>query len=94
MSELETIEVAPGSELDRLLDLVTDAPLWLVRNSARFRLERVREESRPDYDPERARAGMNAAVGTWPGLDAEVFKEYFYRGREAGTHPADRQICI
>ena len=93
-SELQSIEVEPGSELDRLLDSAAEEPLWLIRNGARYRLERVRDDIWEGYDPDRARAGMRAAAGTWPGLDAESPKAYVYRGREAGTRQLDRPQSI
>lgn len=39
-SEPKTIEVEPGGELDRLLDEAAAAPLRLVRNGERFRVDR------------------------------------------------------
>lgn len=90
-SEPKTIEVEPGSEVDRLLDEAERAPLRLVRGSVRFRL--VQETDDDDvwagYDPERARAGMRVAAGAWSDLDAEELKAYIYRGREEGTRPLD-----
>ena len=86
-----TVEVEPGSELDRLLENAAGNPLILVRNGVRFRLDRdVDEDVWADYDPEKALAGMRAAAGRWTGMDAEAFKEYIYRGREEGTRPDDR----
>ena len=40
-SEPRTIEVEPGSEVDRLLDEATEAPLRLVRGGDEFRLDYV-----------------------------------------------------
>ena len=40
-SEPKTIEVAPGSELDRLLDEAAERPLRLVRGGEEFRLQAV-----------------------------------------------------
>ena len=90
VSEPKTVEVEPGSELDRLLDEAAKTPLRLVRNGARFRLVPEDEDPWAGYDAERAREAMRAAAGTWPDLDAEEMKEYIYRGREEGTRPPDR----
>ena len=89
--EPKTIEVAPGSELDRLLDEAAEAPLRLVRNGERFRLDRepAEDDIWAGYDPERTRAGMRAAAGSWTDVDAEALKAYIYRAREEGTRPLD-----
>jgi hypothetical protein len=91
-SEPKTIEVAPGGELDRILDEAGGAPLRLVRGGERFRLDREADEDDiwADYDPERARAGIRAAAGAWTDIDGESLKEYIYRAREEGTRPPDR----
>lgn len=36
-----TIQIEPGSELDHLLESVTSAEVFLERNGARYRLQRV-----------------------------------------------------
>ena len=89
-SEPKTIEVEPGGELDRLLDEADEAPLRLVRNGVRYRLDRETEDIWADYDPERAIEGMRRAAGSWKDVDAEALKAYIYTGREQGTRPPDR----
>jgi hypothetical protein len=91
-SEPKTIAVAPGSEIDRLLDEAARTPLRLVRDGVRFRLGREDEDVWAGYDPERALAGMRAAAGSWTNLDAEAMKEFVYRAREEGTRPP-KQSC-
>lgn len=86
-SEPKTIEVEPGSEVDRLLVEAERAPLRLVRGGVRFRLVQETDDVWSGYDPERARAGMRAAAGAWSDVDAEELKAYIYRGREEGTRP-------
>ena len=44
--EPKTIEVEPGSELDRLLDEAAEAPLRLVRGGEEFRLQSVAGDRR------------------------------------------------
>lgn len=87
---IKTIDVEPGSELDRLLEEADGATLRLVRHGVRYRLEPEDEDPWADYDPERAGAGMRAAAGSLSVEDAERLKEYIYRGREEGTRPIDR----
>ena len=89
-SEPKTVEVAPGSELDRWLDEAERTPLRLVRNGVSFRLAREEEDPWAGYDPEVAIAGMRAVAGTWSVSDAETLKEYIYRAREEGSRPLDR----
>lgn len=91
-SELTTIEVHPGSEIDRLLDLAMEGPLLLVRGNQRFWLYREADEddNRAGYDPERAIAGMRAAARGRKDLGAEAMKEDVSRGREEGTRTPDR----
>jgi len=50
-SEPKTIEVESGSELDRLLDEADEAPVRLVRNGVRYRLDREGADIWADYDP-------------------------------------------
>lgn len=90
-SEPRTINVEPGSVLDRLLDEAGGAPLRLVRGGERFRLDReaADDDVWAHYDPERARAGMRAAAGTWTDLDAEAMKAFIYQAREEGTRSPD-----
>ena len=90
-----TIHVAPGSELDRLLQDATDGPFELEKDGVRYRVERVEAVAEEDiwanYDPEAARAGIRAAAGAWKGLvDPEELKASIYRAREEGTRPPDR----
>ena len=90
-SEPKTIEVEPGSELDRPLTEAAEAPPRLVRNGTRFRLDRENDEEDiwAGYGPERTRAGMRAAAGSWADRDAEALKAYIYHSREEGTGPLD-----
>lgn len=90
LREPRTIDVEPGTEIADLLDEAANAPLLLVKNGVRFRLDREEEDIWAGYDPERARAGMRAAAGRLSTEDAERLKEYIYRGREEGTRPIDR----
>lgn len=92
-----TIEVAPGSELARLLDEANGAPLVLVKEGVRYRLDReepatasARPDPWADYDPERALAGMRDAAGSWSDIDTETLIANIYRWREEGSRPFDR----
>lgn len=88
-----TIHVAPGSEIDRLLDRVSAGPIDLERRGERFRLNRIESDSDATiwigYDPARTIAGMRAAAGSWNDIDAKELKAYSYRAREEGTRLLD-----
>lgn len=77
-----TIQVEPGSELDRLLDIVDDGtPVVLVRDGKQYRVRVL-----PNADQvARTIAGMRAAAGSWGDVDAASLKEYVYLGRDEGT---------
>jgi hypothetical protein len=92
-----TYVVEPGSELDRLLDEANDASVAVVRGGARFWLVRDQTDEAPagrgpwaEYDPEKAREGMETAAGSWADLDTEQMIEDIYRRREEGSRPSDR----
>lgn len=86
----KTIDIEPGSELDRLMEEAGEGTLRLVRNGVCYRLEREDVDPWVGYDPEKADAGMRAAAGSLSVEDAERLKEYIYCGREEGTRPIDR----
>ena len=90
-SEPKTIDIEPGSDLDRLLDEAETTPLRLVRNGVRFRLDREEHDDVwASYDPEVARAGILAAAGSWKDLDAEAFKAYIRERRRTKNRPSVR----
>ena len=90
-SEPKTIEVEPGSELDRLLDEADEAPLRLVRNGVRYRLDRETEDIWAGYDPELARESTLAAAGAWKGIvDGEACKAYIRERRRTKNRPSVR----
>lgn len=89
-SEPKTVEVEPGSELDRLLDEAARAPLRLVRNGEPFRLDREAgdEDIWAGYDPELARESTLAASGAWKDFDADGFKAYIRERRRTKNRPS------
>lgn len=74
VSEPKTIAVAPGREIDRLLDEAARTPLQLVRDGVRFRLDREDEDIWAGYDPVLAQESTLAFSGVWKEIDAEAFK--------------------
>ena len=105
VSEPKTVEVEPGSELDRLLDEAAKAPLRLVRNGARFRLvpEDGDEWAGPDLglaregrspsaeQVARSIAGIRKAAGSWKDVDVEALKaDLRERRRTAKRRPPVR----
>ena len=89
-----TIRVEPGSELDRLLDEAGETPVELERGGIRYRLNRVAADTTEDiwagYDPNKVRASMRAAAGSWRDIDTEALKAELYRARGEGSRPLDR----
>lgn len=93
VSEPRTIDIEPGSELDRLLDEAAARPLRLVRGDERFRLESepAGNDIWAGYDPEKARQGILAAAGSWQNLvDADAFKAYIRERRKTKNRPSVR----
>ena len=94
---VRTIEIAPGSDLARLLDEAEGAPLVMIRDGRRYRVEPEAPAEQPeardpwaDYDPAKLRAGIEAAAGSISPEEAERWIEDIYRWREEGTRPPDR----
>ncbi len=90
----KTIQVRPGSELDRLLAEIDSVDLQFERDGVRYRINRVEEELSndiwSDYDPDLALAGIRSAAGSWSDIDAEALKDELYRARERGSPPSTR----
>jgi hypothetical protein len=90
----KTIQVRPGSELDRLLTEIDSVDLQFERDGVRYRINRVEEELSndiwSDYDPDLALAGIRSAAGSWSDIDAEALKDELYRARERGSRPSTR----
>lgn len=88
-----TIEVTPGSELDRIMAEANDARLVLVRNGVRYRLDR--EDAEPDiwanYDPERVRRALRETAGAFSTIDTEALKADIkaQRGQDSSGRPAE-----
>jgi hypothetical protein len=87
-----TIHVAPGSELDRLLESIDDTPIELERDGVHYRLDRVEQPaSETTLSAERiARsiAGIRRAAGAWDDIDAEAFKAYIRERRRTANRPS------
>lgn len=97
------IHVEPGSELDRLLQEAAETTVEFEQRGVRYRITRVSEPGgRPSlhsadehdiwagYDPEKARAGMHAAAGSWRDIDTDTLKADLYRARDEGSRPLER----
>ena len=90
----KTIQVEPGSELDRLLDDADETNLELVRGGIHYRIDRVTPHPVANlwagYDPDAAIKGMRRAAGSWSDVDAEALKDELRRAREEGSRPLHR----
>lgn len=93
IAQAKTIAVEPGSELDRLLEEANGAPLILVREGARYRLqaEEASEDIWADYDPERVLRAFEQATGALSHIDREAFiaEMYELRGQDSHGRPSD-----
>jgi hypothetical protein len=89
----KTVNVAPNSELARLLRTSGDESLDLLFEGRRFRVEledssqgdQTDEELWADFDPARFLEGIEAGAGAWSDLDAEQMKANIRRWRDEGS---------
>ncbi len=98
IADAKTIEVEPGSELDRLLEEAAGQPIILVRDGARYRLQPESESTLADegdiwanYDPERTLRAFEEASGAFKNLDTEAFIAEIHeqRGQDSHGRPSD-----
>lgn len=80
-SERKTIEVEPGSEVDRLLDEARRTPLRLVRGGEAFEVN-LEEDA------------QDVSAGYDPGLARESTLALSERFRDAGLEPAEGESLI
>jgi hypothetical protein len=89
----KTIEVMPGSEWDRLLEEAAGAPLILVKDGVRYRLDRedAKEDIWANYDPERVLQVLEETAGSWRGIDTEalIAEIHEQRGQDSRGRPGD-----
>lgn len=79
------IRVAPESELARLLDQATDAPLLLEKNGELYRLNRVSSEQPDiwaDYDPRRAKEALRSGAGALARVDTKTLLRDLHAARD------------
>ena len=89
--EPKTIEVTPGSELDRLLEEANGASLVLVRDGVRYRLERDHDDDIwANYDPDRVFQALRDSAGALAHVDTEELKADLraQRGQDSHGRPA------
>ena len=91
VSEPKTIRLEAGSELDRLLDVVSAGPVILERDGARFRLDHDAEDPWATYDPEAVRQAFRNIAGRWADRDVKQMIADVYRARDEGSEPPDRK---
>jgi hypothetical protein len=84
------IAVTDETDLDRLLDEATTAPVRIERNGVVDRLLREDEDIWDGYNPERVREGLRNIAGLITPEEGERLKEQIHRAREEGTRPLDR----
>jgi hypothetical protein len=89
----KTIEVLPGSELDRLLDEAAGAPVILIKDDRRYRLEPegAGTDIWANYDLERVRRALRESAGALSHIDVEALKADIraQRGQDSHGRPGD-----
>ena len=106
VTKARTIEVAPGSELARLLEDPAGLPVELVKDGLRYRIDRADasdaqraagastdvalESGWEGYDPERVRQVLDEVAGTLSDEEADRWIEETYRARRLDLHPDPR----
>lgn len=83
-----TIDVTPGSELDRLLEEANGTPLVFVKNGVRYRVERedAADDIWANYDPERVRRALRESAGALAHIDREALKADIRAQRRQDSH--------
>ena len=85
-TETKVINVAPGSELGRLLEEIGEAPVILDRDGKRYVL--AREDSHDiwvDYDPEKVRQALLQSDGALADIDRESLLSDLHAAREQNS---------
>jgi hypothetical protein len=92
VGEAKLIEVAPGSEVDRVLEAADAGPVVLDRGGVRYRVVRETGPATDDSDddPKDFRKALEETAGSWADLDTDKIIEDIYRWREEGLRPPDR----
>ena len=92
IDNLRVVEVAPDSELDRLLEETNGVPIVFVKNGVRYRVERESEADDiwANYDPERVLKVLAETAGAWKDIDTEALKADIQaqRGQDSHGRPA------
>jgi hypothetical protein len=70
--------------------VVIDGEAYVVAREDPF-ADPEEEELWAGYDPELVLKGIEAAAGSWSGVDTDRLIEDIYRWREEGSRPADRR---
>jgi hypothetical protein len=89
-AEAKPIHITPDIRVADLLPEADKSPLVLEQNGVRYRLSREDDDLWADYDPEKVRAALEEAIGSWADLDADALVQDVYRWRQEGSRPPDR----
>jgi hypothetical protein len=94
MTEPRVIKVAPGSELDHLLEEAATTPLLLERDGIRYRITTELPEGsvirEPVTDPDEIERIWSETVGCISREEADRMIADIYRWREEGSRPPSR----
>jgi hypothetical protein len=92
LTELKRIQVAPDSELARLLDQMGQTPVLLEKGGKLYRLtEELQEDIWTDYDPQKTRAALRKSAGALRTVDRDELLADIHLGRaqDSAGRPAD-----
>lgn len=97
VAKAREIDVPPGSELAQAIDESFGAPIVVVKDGVRYRLEREDGASLNDSDrpligvaDEDDQAVLDKIIGAWAGLDTDRLKEELRLAREEGSRSVGR----
>ena len=85
-TETKVINVAPESELGRLLEEIGVAPVVLEKDGERYTLAReAANDIWADYDPEKVRQALLQSAGALAGIDRESLLNDIRAAREQNS---------
>ena len=87
----QVVVVAPESEIARVLDQASDAPLIVQMDGVRYRIERQRDGLIHPPNPRGLREALRRSAGAFARIDTEELKRDLREQGEQDSHgrPAD-----
>lgn len=88
--EYQLIQIAPDSDLGRLLDKAAGSTVVLEKAGVRYRLIPEDDDIWAGYDPAAIRCALGTSAGILSAEEAERLNTAIYSAREEGSRPATR----